>query len=151
MKSLEDWKKEHEVQEEPKAETESLVLKSPDEMTDEELDQAMDQTEKMEDWIKAVQKKAYAKAMDGMKFTNFKLVRARTNRKISNESAVIQTLEAEGFDPEMIAPKKLITLSALEKMVGKAQFDSLCGEYITKPQGKLQLVPADDKRKKVKL
>ena len=38
------------------------------------------------------------------------------------------------------------SLATLEKMIGKAEFAELVGEYIVKPLGKPALVPESDKR-----
>ena len=43
-------------------------------------------------------------------------------------------------------PQELQSLTALEKTVGKARFNELCGEFVYKPQGKATLVPESDKR-----
>ena len=43
------------------------------------------------------------------------------------------------------------SITAIEKMVGKKQFAEKLSDLIVKPQGKLTLVPEDDKRPAVGL
>ena len=48
-----------------------------------------------------------------------------------------------GFDPY---EKKLLGITAMQKLLGKSRFDELLAAYIEKPQGKPTLVPESDKR-----
>ena len=70
-------------------------------------------------------------------------VEGRANRRYSNEAAVIETVEKAGFDPY---EKKLLGVTAMQKLLGKSRFDELLTAYIEKPQGKPTLVPDSDKR-----
>ncbi len=42
--------------------------------------------------------------------------------------------------------KKLLGITAMQKLLGKSRFDELLTAYIEKPQGKPTLVPDSDKR-----
>jgi len=57
---------------------------------------------------------------------------------------------AAGFGEEKIYTKKLLGITAMERLVGKGQFDELLGPYIIKPPGKPRLVGVDDKRPEIK-
>ena len=65
------------------------------------------------------------------------------DRKYSNEDAVIQAVTDAGFDPY---EKKLLGITAMQKLLGKSRFDELLTAYIEKPQGKPTLVSESDKR-----
>lgn len=78
-----------------------------------------------------------------MPWAGWKLVEGRSNRKYSNEEAVIQAVTDAGFDPY---EKKLLGITAMQKRLGKSRFDELLTAYIEKPQGKPTLVPESDKR-----
>lgn len=60
-----------------------------------------------------------------------------------NEAAVIEAVTDAGFDPY---EKKLLGITAMQKLLGKSRFDELLAAYIEKPQGKPTLVPESDKR-----
>lgn len=47
---------------------------------------------------------------------------------------------------KVIYERAQLTLTDLEKMVGKKDFQTICGEFIQKPNGKPTLAPESDKR-----
>ena len=51
---------------------------------------------------------------------------------------------AAGFHD--IYKKSLITITEMEKLMGKKTFTEVIGPYVEKPKGKPTLVPASDKR-----
>ena len=53
---------------------------------------------------------------------------------------------ANNIDEAMIYERKLITLTAMEKLIGKKRFPELLGDLIIKPAGKPALVPNEDPR-----
>lgn len=73
----------------------------------------------------------------------FKLVEGRSIRKYADESAVAQAAEAAGVD---VWDRKLKTITALEKQLGKKRFTTLLGDLGVKPAGQPTLVPESDKR-----
>ena len=60
-----------------------------------------------------------------------------------NEAAVIEVVTDAGFNPY---EKKLLGITAMQKLLGKSRFDELLAAYIEKLQGKPTLVPESDKR-----
>lgn len=99
-------------------------------------------------WIKDVEEYALINVRDNdLVIPGWKLVEGRSNRKLTDEEAAIFVLEAEGFeDDDILRPRTLQTITALEKVVGKKRFAELLGEYVVKPEGKPVLVPEEDKR-----
>ena len=63
------------------------------------------------------------------------------------EAAAAQAAEAAGYHD--IYKKEMLSLSQLEKMMGKKDFNSILGEYVVKPPGKLTLVEDSDPREAV--
>ena len=55
----------------------------------------------------------------------------------------MKAVEAAGFDPY---EKKLLGITTMQKLLGKARFKDLLADYIEKPQGKPTLVPESNKR-----
>ena len=80
----------------------------------------------------------------GKQWKGFKVVAGRSNRKYKDEEAVIKAAESTGYTD--IFRKNLITLTEMEKLMGKAKFNEVLGGLIVKPQGKPTLVPVSDKR-----
>lgn len=71
------------------------------------------------------------------------MVEGRSNQKYTSESTVTATVEAAGFDPY---ERKVLGVTAMQKLLGKSRFEELLAPYIEKPQGKPTLVPESDKR-----
>ena len=67
----------------------------------------------------------------------------------TDTKAVVDTAVANGYTD--LYKQQLITLTEFEKMMGKKKFNELLGAYVTKPPGKLALVPEDDPREPVDL
>ncbi|HBT64016.1 MAG TPA: DUF2800 domain-containing protein, partial [Ruminococcaceae bacterium] len=73
----------------------------------------------------------------------YKLVEGRSNRRYTNETVVADAVSRAGFDPY---ERKILGVTAMQKLLGKSRFDELLAAYIEKPQGKPTLVPESDKR-----
>lgn len=98
-------------------------------------------------WVSSMEDYALQQALAGVSYPGYKLVEGRSNRKITDDKAVIALLSKEGYDEsEYMKPAVLSGIGDLEKLVGKKRFTALCADYITKPQGKPTLTTSDDKR-----
>ena len=98
-------------------------------------------------WAASMEDYALQQALAGVAYPGYKLVEGRSNRKITDDKAVIALLSKEGYDEsEFMKPAVLCGIGDLEKLVGKRRLSTLCADYITKPQGKPTLTTADDKR-----
>lgn len=97
-------------------------------------------------WANDIKAYALQMAIAGKEWQGWKLVEGRSNRKIVNEEAVIEAVTAVGKDP---FEKKLLGITALEKLFGKSKFNELIGQYVEKPAGKPTLVPESDKREAI--
>ena len=60
-----------------------------------------------------------------------------------NDAVVAAAVESAGFDPY---ERKVLGITAMQKLLGKSRFEELLAPYIEKPQGKPTLVPESDKR-----
>lgn len=67
----------------------------------------------------------------------------RANRRYTDEAAVAQAVISSGRDPY---ERRLLGVTAMEKLLGKKQFATLLADLVERPQGKPTLVPASDKR-----
>lgn len=94
-------------------------------------------------WANDVKEYALQQAINGKEWSGWKLVEGRSNRKYISEAVVAATVERAGFDPY---EKKILGVTAMQKLLGKSRFEELLAPYIEKPQGKPTLVPDSDKR-----
>ena len=113
-----------------------------------ELADILTKAKEITSWIKDVEDYSLEIVRDhDATVPGWKLVEGRSNRKLTDEEAAIFVLEAEGFeDDDILKPRTLQTITALEKVIGKKRFAELLGEYVVKPEGKPVLVPEEDKR-----
>ena len=82
-------------------------------------------------WAADVEAHALLLAVNqGKNWPGFKLVERRSVRKYSDESAVATAAEAAGVD---VWDRKLKTITALERQLGKKRFTTLLGDLVVKP------------------
>lgn len=80
----------------------------------------------------------------GKEWEGFKVVEGRSVRKYRDEAAVAEAAKEAGFKD--IWRKSLITLTDMEKLMGKTKFKEILGDLVFKPPGKPVLVPKTDRR-----
>ena len=118
-------------------------FKLPPLLKDTEIEAILSRVDELVAWVSDIKEYALQQAISGKKWNGWKLVEGRANRKYSNEEAVIHAVTNAGFSPY---EKKLLGITAMQKLLGKSRFDELLAGYIEKPQGKPTLVPESDKR-----
>lgn len=118
-------------------------FKLPPELSDAEIEVILSQVDELVSWASDIKEYALQQALSGKEWHGFKLVEGRSVRKYANETAVAKTVEDAGFDPY---EKKLLGITAMQKLLGKNRFNELLSGFIEKPQGKPTLVPDSDKR-----
>ena len=99
------------------------------------------------DWIKSLESEALSEALAGNKVAGYKLVEGRSTRKITDESVAVSKLVDAGFEEPLLYERKLLSMTNLEKLVGKKEFATILDGVIEKPPGKPTLVKESDKRK----
>lgn len=112
-------------------------------LSSEEIGVILPQIEPLISWAEDIKAYALEQALAGMHYPGFKLVEGRAVRKFSDEEQVIRAVCEAGFDP---FEKKLLGITAMQKLLGKNRFDELLSGLIEKPNGKPTLVPESDKR-----
>lgn len=124
-------------------------FEEPELLTDEEMADVLVKADALKKWVEEVYAFAQNEAIIHDKhWPGFKLVRGKSNRKYTNEDDVIQAANEAGY--EDIFKKSLIGIGDMERLMGKKKFQEIIGEkYIYKPEGKVVLASADDKREEV--
>ena len=121
-------------------------LASPHLLTDVEIEEVLEHVDDLVKWATDIKEYATKVAMETDKeWSGYKLVEGRSIRKFKDEEQVAKIAEDNGYTD--IYRKSLITLTDMQKLMGKETFNSLLGNQIYKPQGKPTLVPNTDKRK----
>lgn len=118
-------------------------FKLPPLLEDSEIEVILSHADQLVSWVSDIKEHALQQAISGKEWTGFKLVEGRSNRRYTDEATVTQVVTDAGFDPY---ERKLLGITAMQKLLGKSRFDELLSPYIEKPQGKPTLVPESDKR-----
>ena len=121
-------------------------FKAPALLTTEEIGEVLRRAEAIKKWAADIAEYALQQALAGEHYDGWKVVEGRSNRKYADEVKVADRLKQEGFDEAMLYERKLLGLTAMEKLVGKKKLTETLGELIIKPAGKPVLVPESDKR-----
>lgn len=118
-------------------------FKQPPLLTDEEVEEILGRIDELIAWASDIRDYALQAAISGKHWSGYKLVEGRSNRKYTDERAVVAAVRAAGYDPY---EHKVLGVTAMTTMLGKKQFNDILGGLVTKPQGKPTLVPDSDKR-----
>lgn len=110
-----------------------------------EIADIIGKVDELTSWATDVKEYALNKALDGEEFEGFKVVEGRSNRRYTNIEAIENILDKNNISGYLRDPE-LITLTNMEKLVGKKKLNELIGDFIEKPLGKPTLVPITDKR-----
>ena len=118
-------------------------FKLPPLLTDEEVEEILTRVDDLVAWATDIKEYALQQAISGKEWNGWKLVEGRSNRRYVNDTVVADVVEHAGYDPY---ERKVLGVTAMQKLLGKSRFDELLSPYIEKPQGKPALVPESDKR-----
>ena len=118
-------------------------FKFPPLLTDEDIEDILAKVDELVSWASDIKDYALQQAISGKEWHGYKLVEGRSNRKYTNDALVAAAVERIGIDPY---ERKLLGVTAMQKLLGKSRFDEILAAYIEKPQGKPTLVPESDKR-----
>lgn len=133
---------------ERKLEMAKYEFKKPAQLDPEEISEILEQADALAKWATLIKEYALDEAVNnGVTFPGYKVVEGRSNRAFAIDDTLIAAqLIAKGYNEDSFYPRKLIGLGALEKYLGKKDFQKILGEYVIKPVGKPTLVPESDKR-----
>ncbi|WP_196600089.1 DUF2800 domain-containing protein [Pectinatus frisingensis] len=116
-------------------------------LDDEDIVLVLERVDHLVSYAKKIKEFALGEALNGKKWTGFKIVEGKSRRVYSDDSKVADTLTTAGYKTDQIfKPKELLGLTEMQKLLTKKKFDTLLSDLITKPAGKPALVPATDKR-----
>lgn len=114
-------------------------------LTDAEIEEILSVLPDLTRWANEITAYATDAAVNhGKEWNGFKVVEGRSVRKYRDEEKVAEAATEAGYKD--IYRKSLITLTEMQKLMGKAKFEEVLGGLIYKPLGKPTLVPNTDKR-----
>lgn len=114
-------------------------------LSDEEIGEVLNLIGDLTNWANEIIAYATDAAVNhGKEWPGFKVVEGRSVRKYTDEKAVAEAAKAAGYRD--IYRESLITITEMEKLMGKSRFNEILGGLVIKPPGKPTLVPVTDKR-----
>lgn len=125
------------------------VGKKPPLITNEEVGEYLRKGEDVAKWLTELQDYALAECLAGRDVDGYKVVEGRGSRAWLDMDAAFEAIIEEGTDEAMLYERKPLTLAQVEKLMGKAHFADVAGEYVVKSPGKPTLVPSTDKRQAI--
>ena len=122
-------------------------LEAPGLIPDEQIPSILGMLNDAEAWIKDIRAYAENQALHGQVWPGWKLVHGKKpNRQWSDPEEVKAQLLRAGYPADQFQEVKLKPVGEIEKALGKKAFQALVGGLVSQGEGKLTLVPADDKR-----
>lgn len=104
--------------------------------------------DRIEAWLKAVAGYAVELMRAGRPIPGFKLVAGRKQRNWSEPEDEMRDIVLERTELELdtIAPRELLSVAKLEKLLKKKRFTTLFAEYVSETRGEPHIAPEDDPR-----
>lgn len=125
------------------------IDKKPPLITNEEVGEYLRKGEDVAKWLSELQDYALAECLAGREVDGYKAVEGRGSRSWTNMDAAFEAIIEEGTNEAMLYERKPLTLAQVEKLMGRAHFEDVAGEYVIKNPGKPTLVPSTDKRQAI--
>lgn len=114
-------------------------------LSDAEIEDILGRLDDLTRWAEEIRAYAQDAAVNhGKQWRGYKVVEGRSNRKYTDEAAVIDAASAAGYHD--IFRRTLLPITEMEKLMGRQEFAKILGGLVVKPAGKPTLVPVSDKR-----
>ena len=120
-------------------------------LTNNEIGTILTQTADVESWVKDLRSYALDCILKGENVDGWKAVSWRSNRILVDQDKAFKVITDYGIDEALLYERKPLSITELEKLLGKKEFEKLVGDYIEKPKGAPTLAPISDKRENYKL
>lgn len=117
-------------------------------LTNEELSLVLKEVDDLVKWATDVKDATLAKIMAGEEVPGWKAVEGRSIRRFcGSEADIVKAADSYGYSKALLYETKMLSLSAIEKVMGKKDFAAAMDGLVEKPQGRPTLAPESDKRK----
>lgn len=118
-------------------------------ISDEEVGEILSRSRDLVKWIENLEEYALSTCLAGGIIPGWKAVEGRSNRAFSDVDLAFKSLTDSGTDEAVLYERKPITLTKVEDLLGKKQFNELLSGFIIKPPGKPTIAPEKDKRQAI--
>ena len=115
-------------------------------LTDEQLGDWLKKLEGIAQYAKDLEDYAQQRLLEGHAVPGYKLVEGRSIRKWTDQAAAFEVLRADGYDDAVLYTREPITLTAVEKLLGKKRFAAIMSGFVRRDPGPPKLADESDKR-----
>lgn len=148
LKAIEDFKP---VEYDQKQKNVTLDKVAKGILTNNEIGTILTQTADVDVWVKDLRSYALDCILKGENIEGWKAVAGKSNRVLADQEKAFKVITDFGINEALLYERKPSTITELEKLLGKKEFENLVGDYIEKPKGAPTLAPMSDKRENYKL
>lgn len=111
-----------------------------------EIGEILKRAEDLKAWAEDLKALALTACLKGETIPGYKAVNGRGVRTFTDNDMAIDTLIANGIEESILFERKQLSLSQIEKVVGKPMFSELLSGFVEMTEGKPTLVTENDKR-----
>ena len=115
-------------------------------LTDEEVGSVLVRAEGLKKWVSELEEYALKAILEGREIQGWKAVEGRKVRAFTDIDKAFEHLQKNGIQQELLYERKPLSLTNVEKMIGKKDFAELTKDFVTVQPGKPTLVAESDKR-----
>ena len=124
-----------------------LYLGSPSTLSPYEVGERLNRLDGVVNYLDKLKSYALRESLNGNKIPGYKVVEGRGSRVWTDMTAAFREANNAGFEDSLLYERVPLTLTGVEKVMGKRLFNDALGIYVTKTKGKPTLAPESDKRK----
>lgn len=122
-------------------------LEDPATLSPAEISDALDRVPAIKLWLSGLEAAALQMSYtEGVAIPGRKVVQSGGMRKILDQEGAINALAAVGWEKDKVAPRKILGITALEKLLGGDDFNIVLGEFVGRTSGRPSLVSNSDPR-----
>lgn len=126
-------------------------FKMPPLLSNEEVGEILKKARDIKQWVTDLEEWTLREILKGGTVAGWKAVEGRSVRSFADQEKAFEILKESGVDEALLYERKALTLTGIEKLIGKKEFNELLADQVVKPQGKPTLAPREDKREAITL
>lgn len=123
--------------------------KLPPLINDSEVGEILAKAKGLKKWAEDIEEYALTSLLAGKEIPGWKAVEGRKTRAFTDSEKAFSAVVEKGFDESLLYERKPLSLTNIEKLMGKKEFSEALSEYITVTPGKPTLAPLSDKRQPI--
>ena len=126
-------------------------FRKPPLLSNDEVGDILIRARDIKQWVADLEEWSLKEILAGGDVTGWKAVEGKSVRSFVDIEKAFEIIKASGVDEALLYERKPITLTAVEKLLGKTEFKELLADQVVKPAGKPTLAQEADPREAISL